>query len=57
MNQAARWHLIGIVIMFSDASESVRGRRMECKENGAILSKQGGKDQRKCVRACACVCA
>lgn len=35
--------------MFSDASESVRGRQIECKENGAILSKQEREDQRKCV--------
>lgn len=49
INHAVRWHLIGIVIMFSDASESVRGRQIECKENGAILSKQEREDQRKCV--------
>lgn len=40
--------------MFSDASETVRGRQIECKENGAILSKQEGEDQRKCV--CVHVC-
>lgn len=39
--------------MFSDASENVRGRQIECEENGAILSKQEGEDQGKCV--CACV--